>query len=285
MMRGVFFIAVTVLCLGAVSIRADNWIKSADGSVSVQFTNSGSSGSILVAEGNSTSKSLEVKFGDIEEWSADDKDRTQRLSSYATGDAMWSGPTAVKVNGATVQRVNMTRRMQTDAGVLVDVSLIGDLYPSTGGTAQNGVETLSVAGNGLKLSLMLNGWKFQSGGEKLNWTLEIKADGKDGVKPEEKEADDNKQKRLEFGSSSAGKSGKLDAALTVVLDGVNKPATLSADVKSGKSMVTFSFPKFTNKLYYDPTMSYSSDAASTRTVTSSVVIMIMALFAFMATRM
>jgi hypothetical protein len=242
-----------LLLLGMLAIAsATNQVYSGDG-VTIDWE--GNSGKMKVrrtgTEGNKES-SMEISFDTLEEQDGTSK-KAGDSYSFKTSDFAWTTPTEETVDGKKTIKVALQSNLTNGAQFEVQSWLYQEESE-----VKSGDTTVTVKKNHVKFSVFVEDWPFKAGDDhKLHFSaaVKFKGDGKDAPIPD-KAADKAKNEK----SISAG-PGSLDILTFAMVDGVQKDITATV-VKSGAfTGVTFDFPRFTNKLEYDPVMGLNSAAA------------------------
>jgi hypothetical protein len=247
-MRAVLLL-LSMLAIGAI---AKNQIYAGD-EVSLDWE--GNSGKIKVRRtGTSGDKesSMEISFDTLEE---QDKNGKKAGDSYSfkTTDFNWTTPTQETINGKKAIKVSLKSTLENKAKFEVQSWLYQEESEVKSGDA-----TITVKKNHVKFSVFVEDWPFKTGADqKLHFGAAVKFKGGKSDKFPDKAEDKNKdEKTVVIGP------GSLDILNFAMVDGVQKDITATVVNSGAFTGVTFDFPRFDDKLEYDPVFGLDNSARS-----------------------
>jgi len=245
----------------------------------VSISTVGNSGQIKLfpsgKEDSAGANFVQIKQSKLAEADANGNVDSQRSINFASTSGSWSDLSSVTVNGTTYSATTYSSTFPVGKGAQPDgtatFELTAHLY-QTPTTVPYGNTTITVEANTLKFSINVTGWPaFTSSDNTMVYAITVSTKGGNNDGKLSNNGTNNKQ--VGFDGAS------MDIPTIAILDGVSKDVDVSLDTKGSASTISFSFPSFSQSLYYDPTVTLASDSTSAATIPSAFFGMVVVLIA------
>lgn len=181
------------------------------------------------------------------------------INTFAAQDFTFTNKGLVNYENVSTNAVDFSTSISTDIGKLDVMTYIF----RNNGTVGTDTERWKVIFGDIKFNLFLSNWKWCGDQVTCGNGKNTETGAFIDVGIEIKSKSEPKKQKGKNGSFALGDGIDLQLSSRVLIDGVwkNMPAGFpSLEVKNGKSLFTFRFPKFTTDAKYDPVMHLSESS-------------------------
>ena len=180
-----------------------------------------------------------------------------KITTLANTDFVWGEPTTIDLGlVSATQRALMATFDIDGTPVILFVTVV--IAESDASVEFAGVK-LEVPSNTLKWSSLIKNWPFASPDNRLALSVWIKNKEKADVSRISKSSD----------SFDFSESCSMDIVPFAIADGSNVPVNTSLTTRGKNYIMTFTFPSFSDSIWFDPVLSIDGDSLS---VSSSISI-------------